>query len=66
VPEAELESASRRLGARLASLPPGVANEFKRVLNDVGLPRFDRAVELETQAQRALQERQVAGEQGTA
>jgi 2-(1,2-epoxy-1,2-dihydrophenyl)acetyl-CoA isomerase len=58
VSEAELESASRRLGARLASLPPGVASEFKRVLNDVGLPRFDRAVELETTAQRALQARQ--------
>lgn len=66
VPDAELESASRRLGARLASLPPGVASEFKRVLNEVGLPRFDRAVELETQAQRALQERQAAGEPGTA
>ena len=65
VPDAELESASRRLGARLASLPPGVASEFKRVLNDVGLPRFDRAVELETEAQRALQERQVPGERGT-
>lgn len=66
VPEAELESASLRLGARLASLPPGVASEFKRVLNEVGLPRFDRAVELETEAQRALQESQVPGERGTA
>lgn len=65
VPDAELEAASRRLGARLASLPAGVACEFKRVLHEVGLPRFDRALALETQTQRALQQRQTPGVQGT-
>jgi 2-(1,2-epoxy-1,2-dihydrophenyl)acetyl-CoA isomerase len=66
VPDAELDSASRRLGEKLASLPPGVASEFKRVLHEVGLPRFDQAVELETEAQRALQDRQVVGEPSSA
>lgn len=56
VPDGELESASRRIGAQLASLQPEVASRFKRVLNEIGLPRFDRAIELENEAQRALQE----------
>lgn len=55
VPDDELESASWRIGAQLASLRPEVASRFKRVLNDIGLPRFDRAIELENEAQRALQ-----------
>jgi 2-(1,2-epoxy-1,2-dihydrophenyl)acetyl-CoA isomerase len=56
VPDADLESTSRRIGAHLASLGTEVASQFKRVLNEVGLSRFDRAIELENEAQRALQE----------
>ena len=33
---------------------PEVASRFKRVFNEVGLGLFDRAIELESQAQRAL------------
>ena len=55
VPDGELEAASRRIAERLAALAPEVATRFKRVLNDVGLAGFTRAVELEHEAQRALQ-----------
>jgi 2-(1,2-epoxy-1,2-dihydrophenyl)acetyl-CoA isomerase len=55
VADEELESASRRLGAQLALLRPELVSRFKRVLNEIGLPRFDRAIELENEAQRALQ-----------
>ena len=54
VPDPELESASRQIGARLASLQPAVAASFKRVLNDIGLRHFDDAIALENEAQRVL------------
>ena len=53
-PDVDLESASRQIGAKLASLQPAVASSFKRVLNDIGLRDFDRAIALENDAQRAL------------
>jgi len=54
LPDGELEPESRRIAGKLASLQPQVASRFKRVLNEVGLSGFGRAVELENEAQRAL------------
>jgi len=54
VPEPELEAASLQACARLASLAPAVAASFKRVLNDIGLGRFDEALALENDVLRAL------------
>ena len=54
VPDGELQSASMRVCSHLASLQPEVAARFKRVMNEVGLEQFDRAIELESAAQRAL------------
>jgi 2-(1,2-epoxy-1,2-dihydrophenyl)acetyl-CoA isomerase len=51
----DLQARARVLAARLAALRPDVVRQFKRVLNDVGLERFEHAVELENAAQRALQ-----------
>jgi 2-(1,2-epoxy-1,2-dihydrophenyl)acetyl-CoA isomerase len=55
VDDAELESAAWDTAAALARLDPAVAAEFKKVLNAVGLPAFERAVAEETRAQRLLQ-----------
>lgn len=57
VPDAELEAATQRMATQLAKLQPQVASQFKRVLNEIGLLGFDRATELESAAQRALQAR---------
>lgn len=54
VADAELDACANALASRLASLRPEVVRHYKRVLNDVGLSHFERAVELENQAQRAL------------
>jgi len=54
VADTELESASRQTGAKLAALLPEVAARFKRVLNETGLRRFEEAIALENEAQRAL------------
>lgn len=53
----KLDLESRRIAAKLAALEPAVASRFKRVLNEVGLSSFKRAIELENEAQRALSER---------
>jgi 2-(1,2-epoxy-1,2-dihydrophenyl)acetyl-CoA isomerase len=57
VPDDRLEEAAARIAARLAALRPDVTRRFKRVLNELGLPRFERAIDLENEAQRALAER---------
>ena len=54
VADEELDAESRRVAEKLAALEPEVAARFKRVLNDVGLPAFTRAIALENEAQRAL------------
>lgn len=54
VGDAELDEAAHGIACRLASLRPEVARRFKRVFNEVGLGHFDRAIELENEAQRAL------------
>ena len=58
----ELGPESSRLAGKLAALQPEVLGRFKRVLNEVGLPNFSRAIELENEAQRAIAGRQVPGE----
>jgi 2-(1,2-epoxy-1,2-dihydrophenyl)acetyl-CoA isomerase len=54
VPPAELDDASMAACQRLAALDPTVVAHYKRVLNAVGLDRFDRAIEEESQATRML------------
>ena len=54
VPAEQLEEASLHACRRLAALQPGVAAHFKRVLNSIGLDRFERAIEEESSATRAL------------
>ena len=54
VPEEQLDATGAAVAARLAALEPEVASRFKRVLNTIGMPSFDRAVDLENDAQRAL------------
>lgn len=54
VADAQLDEHAHGIASRLASLRPDVARHFKRVLNEVGLGHFERAIELENEAQRAL------------
>ena len=56
VPPDALDAELSQAAARLAALQPEVARRFKRVLNELGLPRFARAIELENEAQRAIQQ----------
>ena len=50
----QLDSESRRVARQIASLRPEVVSQYKRVLNAVGLPHCHRAIELESEAQRAI------------
>jgi enoyl-CoA hydratase/carnithine racemase len=43
------------LTATLATLAPHVVSRYKKVLNEIGLGQFHRALEAETEAQRAVQ-----------
>lgn len=54
VPLDELDTVSFAAARRIADLQPEVATAFKRVLNQIGLDRFDRAIEAESQVQRSL------------
>lgn len=54
VPDAGLEAAAGQLASRLAALRPDVTRAFKRVFNEIGLGRFERAIHLENAAQRTL------------
>ena len=56
VPDADLDASSMRVCQRLATLPPDVVSRYKKVLNEIGLGQFRRALEAETEAQRAIQE----------
>jgi 2-(1,2-epoxy-1,2-dihydrophenyl)acetyl-CoA isomerase len=49
-----LDDEVARVAGALAALRPEVVSRFKRVLNDVGLASFSRAVALECDAQRSL------------
>jgi len=55
VPDGELQAASENVCTQLVALDPAVTAGFKRVLNEIGLTEFRRAIELENAAQRALQ-----------
>lgn len=50
---AELEGAAQAAAAKVAALAPHVAAGFKRVLNQIGLPAFQQAVDLESATMRA-------------
>jgi len=50
----QLETESRRVAELIAALRPEVVSQYKRVLNAVGVPGFSRAIELESEAQRAI------------
>ncbi len=50
----ELEAESARVADKLAALQPDVASRFKRALNEMGLHQFNRAIDIENEAQRAL------------
>lgn len=54
VPADELDAASMAAARRIADLQPEVASAFKRVLNDIGLAQFDRAIDAESSVQRRL------------
>jgi len=54
VPLHQLEEASMAACRHLAELDPAVVAHYKRVLNAVGLDRFDRAIEAESAATRGL------------
>ena len=50
-----LQDEARRCAQRLACLDASVVGHFKRVLNQVGLPAFEQAIQEETSVQRSLQ-----------
>lgn len=54
VPPDQLDEASMAACRQLAALDPAVVAQFKRVLNAVGLDRFDRAIAEESNATRLL------------
>jgi 2-(1,2-epoxy-1,2-dihydrophenyl)acetyl-CoA isomerase len=54
VADVDLEATATSLSARLAKLQPDLVVRYKKVLNDIGLQNFQRAVEAESQAQKAL------------
>ena len=54
VADSDLDESSWGCAIQLARLQPLVASEFKRVVNLLGLPAFDRAIEEENRAQRLL------------
>lgn len=55
VPESDLPMHAREVASKVATLRPDVARHFKRILNEVGLAQFERAIDLENAAQRSLQ-----------
>lgn len=55
VPDSDLYAAAERVCSKLVALEPHVVSRYKKVLNEVGLAQFQRAVHAETEAQRALQ-----------
>lgn len=54
VPAGQLEDDSLALCQRLAALAPDVVRHYKRVLNAIGLDRFDHAIHQESAAMRQL------------
>lgn len=54
VPVDVLDAVSLAAARQIAALAPEVASAFKRVLNQIGLDGFDRAIEAENNVQRSL------------
>jgi len=54
VEDSHLDEVSWNTAVQLAALKPGVAAQFKRVFNLLGLATFDQAIEEENKAQRLL------------
>lgn len=54
VPPDELDAVSLAAARQIAALAPEVASAFKRVLNQIGLAGFDRAIEAENDVQRSF------------
>lgn len=50
-----LREEAQSIAQQLANLQPEVARRFKRVLNDIGLAQFSKAIERENEAQRAIE-----------
>jgi 2-(1,2-epoxy-1,2-dihydrophenyl)acetyl-CoA isomerase len=55
VEDADLEAASRAAAQRLAALDPRAARAYKRALNEIGLDRFERALDLEARLHSELE-----------
>ena len=55
VPDADLDATAARVSEKLAALAPNVISRYKKVLNEMQLAHFQRAVDAESEAQRALQ-----------
>jgi 2-(1,2-epoxy-1,2-dihydrophenyl)acetyl-CoA isomerase len=55
VDDADLDPASLAAAQRLAALEPRVARAYKRALNEIGLDRFERALDLEARLQAELE-----------
>jgi 2-(1,2-epoxy-1,2-dihydrophenyl)acetyl-CoA isomerase len=60
----EFDAAARAVSERLARLKPEVVSRFKKVLNEVGLGQFQRAVEAENEAQRGFETKGTAANRG--
>lgn len=54
VPAAQLDEVSMQACLRLSALEPSVVTQFKRVLNGIGLNRFNQAIEEEASVMRDL------------
>ncbi|HSW07470.1 enoyl-CoA hydratase/isomerase family protein [Aquabacterium sp.] len=54
VDDEQLDVQAQQAAARLAALPAGIAGRFKQVLNEIGLPAFEQALQRETAMQLAL------------
>ena len=55
VPREQLDAQAQAIAQRLAALDPAVVLRFKRVLNQIGLHAFDRAVHVESAMQREVE-----------
>jgi 2-(1,2-epoxy-1,2-dihydrophenyl)acetyl-CoA isomerase len=55
VDDADLDAASLATAQRLAALDPRVARAYKRALNEIGLDRFERALDREARLQAELE-----------
>jgi 2-(1,2-epoxy-1,2-dihydrophenyl)acetyl-CoA isomerase len=55
VGDADLDATAARACERLAALAPDVVGRYKKVMNQIGLAQFERAIQAESRAQREIQ-----------